>query len=298
MKILRLPSLILLLLFVALTPLRSVAAGPVAQAAPQAKGDLTTQAYLLWQSINEARSNPRQAMARLGISEQTAMATLGSDAWLLDQGLPPLAWNGQLQTAALDHGRDMLTKLYYSHVTPDGLTPMDRIAATGYEAAGADETLAALVFDKFLDTDTALTALFDNMLRDELTGVAGVGRNIFSTSLTEIGIAFMAESVALLAGQPYVYLIVADFGAPLEERFFVVGQIEAGSRLVMRNLSTGLWSEATILPADTFQFQLLGGEEVLFHWNSLTLDFSVPSTHGFDWGRNYAIDLRQQPAGP
>lgn len=299
MKLRALPSLLLLLLL-ALAPMQAaVAADMVPMAAPSAKADLTAQAYLLWQRINEARSNPRQAMARLGIDEQMAAAVLGSEAWLLDQGLPPLAWNEQLQAAALGHGQDMLAKLYYSHLSLSGSTPAARIAVSGYAAASADETLAALVFDKYLDSDTALNALFDNMLRDELTGVNGVGRNIFSTSLTEIGIGFLAESVALLAGQPYVYLLVVDFAVPLEARYFVVGQIDAGSRMVVRNRISGIWSEAAILPGNTFQVQLSGGGEEFFYWNDLLPDFvSVVSTQGFDWGQNHALDLRREPAAP
>lgn len=300
MKSFNLTSLILLLC-VALTPMQGAVAAdltgagmPVAQGAPSAKADLRAQAYLLWQQINEARRNPRQAMARLGVSEQTAVAALGSDAWLLDQGLPPLAWNAQLQSAAQNHGRDMVGRLYYSHVSPSGAAPSTRIAATGYEAVATDETLAALVFELYLDANVALAALFDNMLLDELTGVAGVSRNIFSTTLTEVGIGFLAESVALLDGKPYVYLVVADFGAPVETRYFAVGQIDAGSRLLVRNRIGGIWNEAEILPGNTFQLQISGAGEDLYYWNELAPDFvDVATTQDFAWGWNHSLDLRR-----
>jgi len=289
------PLNLILLLLVALAPLQTaVAADMTPTAAPSAKADMTVQAYLLWQRINEARRNPRQAMARLGISEQTAVAALAGEAWLLDQGLPPLAMNDQLQAAAMGHGHDMVSQLYYSHVSPAGATSSARIAAAGYDAAGSGETLAALVFDNYLDTDTALAALFDNMLRDELSGIAGVGRNIFSTSLTEVGIGFLAESVALLDGKPYVYLIVANFAAPVETRYYAVGQIDPGSRLLIRNRIDGLWNEVAVLPGNSFQFQLSGCGEELFYWNALMPDYvRVASTQDLDWGRNHAVDLRQ-----
>lgn len=292
MKPFTLPRLILLLL-VALASMQTAAiADMVPMAAPSAKGDLTSQSYLLWQRINEARRNPRQAMVRLGIPEQTAVAALGSDAWLLDQGLPPLAWNGQLQTAALTHGRDMLTNLYYSHVSPTGTTPAARIAATGYEAADADETLAALVFDNYLATDTALAALFDNMLRDELTGIAGVGRNIFSATLSEIGIGFLAESVALLDGRPYVYLLVVDFSQPLVPRQFVVGEADLDSRLMIRNLYTGFWDVQPYLTGGAFQFQVTERGEEIFALDVNDNIVGRASTLALATDRNYFLDLR------
>ena len=41
--------------------------------------------------------------------------------------LPELAWDEAAADAAYDHGVDMRLRQYYAHVTPDGLTPVDRL---------------------------------------------------------------------------------------------------------------------------------------------------------------------------
>ncbi|MFH1021300.1 MAG: CAP domain-containing protein, partial [Pseudomonadota bacterium] len=263
---------IYLLLFAALAvavPCRAFAAMgmmPMEMTAAAPRVDLAAQGYLLWQRLNEARLNPRAAMNRLGIAEATAQAALGQDAWLLDQGLPPLAWNDQLGGAAGAHGRDMLDNLYYSHTSPAGLTPAARIAAAGYQALLEEETLSALVFTNPFPMDEAVAALLDNMLRDELTGSAGGARKIFSPNFSEVGLALHAESVALLAGQPYVYMLVADFAQPVTPRRFVVGVVAAGSgRLIVRNMYTGVRDVlSALMPGNAFQYPLSGrGEELV-----------------------------------
>jgi uncharacterized protein YkwD len=47
-------------------------------------------------------------------------------------GLSSLRLNGQLSEAARGHSRDMVTRRYFSHVTPEGLNFADRIRSTGY----------------------------------------------------------------------------------------------------------------------------------------------------------------------
>ncbi|MEI8229833.1 MAG: CAP domain-containing protein [Candidatus Peregrinibacteria bacterium] len=47
-------------------------------------------------------------------------------------GLPPLKRNQLLESAAQKHADDMRTQGYFSHVTPEGKSYIDRIRATGY----------------------------------------------------------------------------------------------------------------------------------------------------------------------
>src|SRR6478672_6794939 len=46
--------------------------------------------------------------------------------------LSPLRLNARLSRAAMAHSRDMVAHNYFAHVTPSGITPGDRIRATGY----------------------------------------------------------------------------------------------------------------------------------------------------------------------
>lgn len=295
---------ILLLLLAALTllaPGRAVAATalPVPQALASPRADLSEQGYLLWQRLNEARANPRAVMTRLNIPEATVRAALGQDGWLLDQGLPPLAWSEQIRVAANGHGRDMLDNLFYSHVSPDGRTLAARLMAAGYEPLLENETLAALVFNNPVSLDAAVAAICDNMLRDELTGTPGVARSIFSPDFREVGLVLLAESVPLLEGHPYVYLLVADFSQPTEERRFVVGRVDPNTSLVLRSRATGLWGEVVVLPGNYFQFRLSGLGEELFYWDGNTPDYvRTASTLNLAPGRSHFLDLRQRPSVP
>lgn len=292
--------LILLLLLVALLPCSTVLAmttvtTELTEADRQAV--LARQKYLFWQQINQARTNPRATLARLGIPLEQARTALGAGAWLLDQGLPPLAWNNQLSQAASLHGRDMLTRLYYSHVSPDGLRPAQRIAATGYRAVAEDETLAALAFANPVELERAVAAMLDNMLRDELTATAGVPRNIFSPVLSDVGISFFAESLPLLAGKPYVYLLVLDFALPLEPVPYLVGRVDAGQRLAMNLLSNGFWDALPLLPGGSFQLKLpVGGANLVVYD---TLNQVIATRTAIDDGSvtNRYFDLRSGGGG-
>jgi hypothetical protein len=226
---------------------------------------LDLQAFLVWQRLNEARSNPRAVLERLGLPVEQVRNQLGEDAWLLDSGLPALAWNDQLQGAMAAHGRDMFDQLYYSHTSLDGRGPRERIAATGYQALIEDETLAALVFSSYIDVKLALDAMLDIMLRDELTGVAGVARNVFSPELTEVGISFFAESIEILEGQPYVYLLALDFATPLEPRSFLIGAVDPGASVMLQTYFTQFWQAVPLGPGADFQvaFPASGGELVV-----------------------------------
>lgn len=303
MKTNRLKTAFLLLLasFVLLVPGQSLAATEISllQGPNTSQPEIAEQGFLLWQRLNEARAYPRATMTRLGISEATAKAALGEDAWILDTGLPPLAWNTRIQSAANDHGRDMLNKVYYSKVSPDGRNLEERLTAADYTPLIEEETLVALVFSNPVALDAALDVMFDNMLRDELNGTPGVVRNIFSPDFSEIGLALNAESVALLDGQPYVYLLVVDFSQPIEERGFVVGRIDPGTSLVLRSRETGFWYDVPVLPGNLFQFRLSGLGEDLFYWDTLTEDYvHTASTAGLPAWRNQAIDLRLPALAP
>ena len=49
-----------------------------------------------------------------------------------DAGLPPLADDGQLAAAALEHSQDMVANQYFDHLALDGRDVVARIRATGY----------------------------------------------------------------------------------------------------------------------------------------------------------------------
>ena len=56
---------------------------------------------------------------------------------------PPLDWDDALALAAERHARAMATQDFVSHVSPEGSTVGDRIAAAGYRARAWGENIAA-----------------------------------------------------------------------------------------------------------------------------------------------------------
>lgn len=57
-------------------------------------------------------------------------------------GLPPVTMDKRLQGVAREHAQDMLERGYFSHYTPEGLSPFDRLDKAGVSYTAAGENLA------------------------------------------------------------------------------------------------------------------------------------------------------------
>ena len=190
-------------------------------------GDEQPEASMyLWRMINEARVYPLRTIESLGIDEEAARQALGDDAWILEQGLPPLAWNDSLFQVAADHNQDMVAQLYYSSTGLDGGSIADRITAQGYDAVGSDELLGIMAFDAVIEPLEAARMLFENWLADELNPANTSARRIFSRDFTELGCSFNAAVLDLGENLPHnVYVAVINFARPVELRVFLLGNV-------------------------------------------------------------------------
>ncbi|MBC7357594.1 MAG: hypothetical protein H5U10_03550 [Desulfacinum sp.] len=290
----------LLFWLAALLPARAELAG----AAPE---DL-----YLWRLINEARVHPLQTLARFGIDPAEARQALGEDAWILDQGLPPLAWNGSLYAAAAAHRADMAARSYYGHWSPEGIGPEDRAAAAGYDPLEMGETLGFLALFHFLDARDGAAAVFAQWLRDELTPAPREPRKIFSPFLTEAAVSFGAARMRLGSGPAVnAYVAVALAAAPAEPNPpFVLGNVTtAGPWLPADPLGTpgelivyyhdipnGLHFQQPVGPAGAYQFPVTGplvGLEVVEAATGRILIRRLVE----DFGENQLLDLAVSP-GP
>jgi uncharacterized protein YkwD len=77
--------------------------------------------------------------ARAAATADPATLSLASDAVLClvntereTRGLAPLSVSRLLSRAARRHSRDMVTRRYFSHVSPNGMSARQRIVRTGY----------------------------------------------------------------------------------------------------------------------------------------------------------------------
>ena len=55
--------------------------------------------------------------------------------------VPPLTWNAQLGTAAAAHAKDMYLNNYFSHISPQGSSPIQRAQQAGYTGSYVGENI-------------------------------------------------------------------------------------------------------------------------------------------------------------
>jgi uncharacterized protein YkwD len=110
------------------------------------------------------------------------------------RGLQPLARVGALDRCAQDYAVRMAREGFFAHTAPDGSTPDDRIAATGYQAQGWGENIAA----GQQSADAVMQAWMNS---------PGHAANILNANFTQIGIG-------VAAGGNYGIQWVQNFGRP------------------------------------------------------------------------------------
>jgi uncharacterized protein YkwD len=89
---------------------------------------------------------------------------------------PPLAWNNQLEQAAVIHARDMSGKKFFNHTGSDGSTAADRMERSGYAWKNYGENIGL----GYQDEQEAVAAWLSS---------TGHCRNIMNPQYTEIGAA-------------------------------------------------------------------------------------------------------------
>ena len=175
--------------------------------------------------INEARRSPLKALDAAGIDE-AGTGVAWQDDWILNQGLPPLAWNEKLEASAVGHYSEMYTFYYYDTASPDGSTAAERIAATGYDAVLAGEALGNAAIYESTDPAKIASMIFNSMLRAEFNPEISVEKFIFSPNPREIGIACGKMYPETEEGsEGTVFIVVADFAQPYDPRFFLIGNV-------------------------------------------------------------------------
>lgn len=117
-----------------------------------------------------------------------------------DNNQPDLRLNSELSKAAQSKAKDMVSKDYWSHNTPDGDAPWVFITNAGYEYKKAGENLAY----GFLTADQVVTGWMNS---------ASHRANVLDTSYREVGFGF-ADSTNFDDSGPST-VVVAMYGTPL-----------------------------------------------------------------------------------
>ena len=101
----------------------------------------------------------------------------------------PLAFNQSLLRAARVHAKDMITRGYVGHVTPEGLTPSNRAANEGFSSQSVGENFSgggAQNEDEVLQNHFGLMVDYDNM--SNATRPLGHRFNLLNSNYSEIGV--------------------------------------------------------------------------------------------------------------
>lgn len=154
--------------------------------------------------LNLARSGPWAEAEQLGLDPEVLRAEVVPEevAAQWDQGLWPLASNALLNAVAKAYCEDMLQRGFFSHVTPEGLTPEDRLISIGYNATIVKEELGALAFNTYLDPGEAAQMLMDVLLGDSLNQrVAEEGPTLLNEGVVEVGVALLGGEFIICEGQ-------------------------------------------------------------------------------------------------
>lgn len=119
------------------TPSLPDAGAPDAGAADAAPGALDCRNPATWPADWTAYEDEVLALIN---QQRAAGATCGTT---VKPPVGPLVMNAELREAVRCHSLDMGTRAYFSHVTPEGVDPWQRIAQAGYTASPTGENIAA-----------------------------------------------------------------------------------------------------------------------------------------------------------
>jgi len=113
----------------------------------------------------------------------------------VENGLPPLLLNQELENAAYAKAQDMFANDYWAHNSPDGTTPWYFIKNAGYDYVYAGENLAK----GFTDSKDVVSAWMASPSHKE---------NLLSENFKDVGFAVKAGKL----GGEETFLVVQEFG--------------------------------------------------------------------------------------
>lgn len=120
-------------------------------------------------------------------------------------GLPILVPDPSLDEAAQAHAQDLLARTYYSHVSPEGSTPMSRVQAAGYPAEAVAENLHQIA--------GSVEEVMAGWLHSP-----GHRRNILDPIVSELGVGVAVGPGYGLDPNGYRVIWVQNFGRPSSVR--------------------------------------------------------------------------------
>lgn len=130
--------------------------------------------------------------AEVASCDGTTMNLSGPEAELLslhnetraEHGAPPLCVEKRLAAVAGAHSKDMIERDFYSHETPEGVTPAQRVQSAGYDYSSMAENIHLKEVSRMGRPSTRdLGATFEDWMESP-----GHRENLLNPALKEVGI--------------------------------------------------------------------------------------------------------------
>ena len=173
--------------------------------------------YKMIRLMNQARVNPAKMARFFGMDPEKICKDNPDLKTLFEWGLPPLNFDPILQKASELHAVDMLTRGYYSDVTPEGVGVEERILNAGYIAKEADELLGVILFSNYYEQEKAVNEIFRKMFVGELTNSLKKRRVILGESFSDVGVS-VTSGKFIWKGETFnAYIVVCNLGMSKEE---------------------------------------------------------------------------------
>jgi uncharacterized protein YkwD len=186
-----------------------------------ASGDNSVLEQLHLERINRARLKPAAEAARFGIAlnegvTSTTITTASKQA---------LAMNPTLTAVARAHSQDMLSRDYFEHNTPEGLSPFDRMQAAGYTYRAAGENLTWRGTTGQLDEISTANAQHQDLFVDVDYPNRGHRVVMLTADYKEVGIGVLRGTFSD-NGRDYDSLMTTqDYGMRSNSPTFVLGVV-------------------------------------------------------------------------
>ena len=191
--------------------------------------------------INSVRLDPWAEAARLGYDIDNLRKEVGSAiAEIWDHGLEPLVWNPKLAMVAQNHIKDMLTYLYYSHISLEGFTPIDRMKKEGITPLFWSESMGAVAFENVISAEEAANLILDGLFSDAFAG-GEEGAPLLDHVLTEIGLNFFGGRLSFDDVDLNVFVFTADFIIPDPRMDMEINSGVSPFEMAGHNGSTLIW---------------------------------------------------------
>ena len=177
--------------------------------------------------INQFRARPLEVIDSLGIDIGSAIESQPLLYTLLTTPVSPLVPSASLQAVSRGHSKDMLANNFVDHVSSDGKSLQDRMAAAGYIPLLSGEMIQLVAFTDITHGADAVYDILRNMIQSEITSYMESGSlKLLNPDLKDLGVGLEAGPFERDAETVHVLITTVALGATEEWKpLYIVGTV-------------------------------------------------------------------------